>query len=365
MVTLNDPLTAVDLFSGAGGLTLGLKQTGINVVAAVEIDPRVAKTYAVNHPEVKLLIKDARDVTGKEILKATKLKKIDLVTGCPPCQGFSKLTYKYKREDPRNELIMEMARLIEELRPKIVMMENVPGIETRGKSILKRFVDRFKAEGYVINQGVLQMADYGVPQSRRRFVLVAGRGFEIPLPSVTHNPKGNKEKGLFPWVTIGDVIKYMPPPISFSVAKRRGGAQLFNWHVVSELQEISIQRLKVLGSGGNRAALPKDLRPPCHKNSDKGFDNVYGRLKWDMVAPTITRGFTTTCMGRFGHPEELRALSVREAALIQTFPLNYKFEAEFLKTACDLVGNAFPPKFAKRLAQTCLEAFEAHTGGVR
>ncbi len=364
MTTQNKTLTAVDLFSGAGGLTLGLKQAGINVVAAVEIDPRIARTYNTNHPEVRLLIKDVRDVTGKEILKEAKVKRIDLVTGCPPCQGFSKLTYKYRREDPRNGLVIEMARLIEELKPKIVMMENVPGIDTRGKTILDRFIERLKVNGYVINRGILQMADFGVPQSRRRFVLVAGRGFEIPLPPSTHSLKGDKERELFPWVTIGEVIKYMKFPVKFSEAKRMGGAQLFDWHVISDLHEISIRRLKVLDSGGNRAALPKELRPPCHQNRDRGFDNVYGRLRWDMVAPTITRGFTTTCMGRFGHPEELRTLSVREAALLQTFPLNYRFEAEFLKTACDLVGNALPPKFAKLLTLTCLKAFEAYRGGV-
>lgn len=350
-------LTAIDLCCGAGGLTLGLKKAGFKVVAGVEVDEEIAKTYEVNHPSTKLIVKDLREVTGKEILEATSLDEIDLVAGCPPCQGFSSLTRKYKRKDPRNDLILEMARVVEELNPQMVMMENVSGVTIRGKLVLKEFVSRLEGLGYVVNMDVLQMADYGVPQSRKRFVLLAGKGFRIDFPKKTNVKEGDSEKGLKPWLKLEDVIKNMKKPITFSVALKNGGPKRFNWHVVADLKEISIKRLKALGEGDNRASLPKKLRPKCHVDSDKGFINVYGKLSWDQVPPTMTSGFVKPAMGRFGHPDELRTISVREAAMIQTFPKHYKFETQFMTTVCNLIGNALPPRFAKKAAKACLDAF--------
>jgi len=361
MKQMDKALTAIDLFCGAGGLTLGLKRAGFKVVAGVEIDPEIAKTYKANHPTTKLLIRDVREITGKKILEAMGLKEIDLVAGCPPCQGFTTLTIKYHRKDPRNDLVLEMARLVEETMPKMVMMENVPGLANRGKSLLDEFVGRLESLGYLVNKGVLQMADYGVPQSRRRLVLLAGKGFEIPLPEPTHCHAGDEKKGLKSWLTLADVIKNMPKPITFSCSKELGGPKKFNWHVVSDLREISIIRLKTLNPGDGRKSLPKELRPKCHVNSDRGFQNVYGRLSWEQTPPTITSGFTRTCMGRFGHPEELRTISVREAASIQTFPMNYEFDTDFMNVACDLVGNALPYRFARKVATVCIDALKRNS----
>ena len=355
--TRMEGMTAIDLYCGAGGLTHGLKRAGFKVVAGVEIDDEIAKTYKANHPDTKLITKDVREVTGKEILEATGLKKIDLVAGCPPCQGFSSLTSKYKKDDPRNDLVLEMARVIEELRPEMVMMENVSGITNRGKPILDEFVSRLESLGYVVNMGVLQMADYGVPQSRKRFILLAGKGFHIEFPKKINSREGDERKNLKPWLKLEDVIRDMKKPLTVSEATKSGSPKKVNWHVVGDLQEISIKRLKALEAGKNRTSLPKELRPECHKKSDKGFSNVYGRLSWDQVPPTITSGFTTPAMGRFGHPDEIRTISVREAAMIQSFPKYYKFETGFIKTACNLIGNALPPKFAEKAAKACLKAF--------
>lgn len=352
-------LTAVDLYCGAGGLSLGLKRAGFNVVAGVEIDPEIAKTYEANHPTVKLIKRDIREVKGKEIFELTGLDEIDLIAGCPPCQGFSSLTSKYKRKDPRNDLILEMARLVEEIKPKMIMMENVPGITKRGKSILNEFVKRLESIGYEINMEVLQTADYGVPQFRRRFVLLAGKGFKIDFPKSTHCNKGNEKKKLKSWLTLADVIKNMWEPVKLSQAKRTGSPQKFNWHVIRDLKEISIKRFKALEAGNGRASLPKDLRPKCHANSNKGFINVYGRLSWEQTPPTITSGCVTPAMGRFGHPVELRTISIREAAMIQTFPKSYEFKTDIVRTACELVGNALPPKFAAKVAKACFIAFFA------
>jgi len=355
---VDNALTAIDLFCGAGGLTLGLKRAGFNVVAGIELNTEIAKTYKTNHPITKLLIKDVREVTGKEIFELTDLKEIDLVSGCPPCQGFSKLTDKYHKKDPRNDLLLEMARLIEEMTPKMVMMENVPGLATRGKLLLDEFVERLESLGYLVNKDILQMADYGVPQSRRRLVLLAGKGFHIPLPKRTHCCKGDGKRKLKPWLTLTDVIGNMGEPVTLSKAMEGGGPQRFNWHVVRDLTEISIERLKALKAGNNRSSLPTELRPRCHVKSNKGFQNVYGRLSWEQIPPTITSGCTTPCMGRFGHPDKLRTISIREAALIQTFPRHYKFDTEYMDTACDLVGNALPCLFAHKVAVVCFDALK-------
>lgn len=351
---INNKMVAVDLFCGAGGLTVGLKQAGFNVVAGVEVNGEVGKTYTKNNPEVTFINKDIRQVSGKEILELTGLKKIDLLAGCPPCQGFSKLTDKHHRNDERNQLVLEMARLVRELNPTVCMVENVPGLAKRGKVLLSAFEKELIELGYTINRDVLQMADYGVPQSRRRLVLLAGKGFEIPLPVPTHS-NSSKDKNVKPWVTLKDVLKNHPSPITFARAKSQGGPQKFNWNVVRNLKPISIKRLRAVKPGGSRLALPKSLRPDCHKET-VGFENAYGRMSWDEVAPTMTSGCTTLSSGRFGHPSQLRTISVREAAIIQTFPKTYKLETENIETACELIGNALPCRFAKQVSNACMSA---------
>lgn len=348
-------LTAIDLFSGAGGLTVGLKSAGFEVVGAVEIDGDAVKTYQANHPEVAVVHNDIRNVKGQDLLKLTGQKKIDLVAGCPPCQGFSKLTDKNKKKDPRNELVLEMARIVEELKPGICMMENVPGLDGRGAPLLRVFEAKLESLGYVITKKVLQLADYGVPQSRRRLVLLAGRGFKVDLPEPTHMRM--PDKGEKSWVPLRQALVNNAKPMSFSKAKENGGLQKYNWHVVRDLKPISIERLKYLTPGGNRMALPQELRPRCHKTA-KGFKNVYARMDWNEVAPTITSGCTTLSAGRFGHPEENRTISVREAATIQTFPESYVFETDTIEKACQLIGNALPCQFATIVSKQCFNTLE-------
>ena len=352
--------TAVDLFCGAGGLTLGLKQAGFRVVAGVEINEDYVKTYKANHPEVKVFTGDIREVKGKDVLEACGLDSLDLIAGCPPCEGFSKLTDKYHREDPRNDLVFEMARLVEEIEPRAVMMENVAGLATRGKSKLDQFIMRLGSLGYVVNYDVLQLANYGVPQSRRRLVLFAGKGFEIRLPKQTRAYREDHSKGLKRWMWLEDFLPNLGRPVTLSKAMRNGGPRKFNWHVVRDVQEATKKRLRAVKPGQARYSLPERLRPKCHADSSyEGFGNVYGRLAWKSTPPTITGGCTTFCKGRFGHPTQLRTISVREAALIQTFPRKYKLETDLMDMVCDLVGNAFPPKFAKLAARQCLSAIQS------
>jgi DNA (cytosine-5)-methyltransferase 1 len=349
--------TAIDLFSGAGGLTVGLKKAGFKVKVSVEVDEEIGNTYAINHPEVIMINKDIREVSGNEILKLAGLEKIDLVAGCPPCQGFSKLTDKHHRNDIRNELVLEMARIVAELKPEICMMENVPGLAGRGSYLLDAFEERLVAMGYKINRSVLQMADFGVPQSRRRLVMLAGKGFEVSLPKATHSRLPAEDSNLKPWVKLRECLKNKTQPATLSAARKKGGAKKFNWHVVRDVKEITMERLRATRSGENRHVLPKRLRPECHKQKKiKGFANVYARMSWDNVAPTMTSGCTTFSSGRFGHPQQNRTISVREAAIIQTFPMSYMFDTENMATACKLIGNALPCKFAKIASAVCMAA---------
>jgi len=349
-------LTCVDLFSGGGGLTVGLKRAGFKILAAVEIDSRAFATYKANHPEAQAYKQDIRTVRGKDLLKLSPGRKIDLVAGCPPCQGYTSLTSKYRREDPRNELLLEMSRIVREIKPRAVMMENVPGLAKRGKLLFDRFLDELSAVGYRVNWEILQAADYGVPQTRRRLVLLAGKGFHIPLPPPTHSklPRGH----LKAWRTLRNVIKNMPDPLTLEEARARGGPQLFGWHVVRTLSTKNIDRMKKASPGKSWRSIPKKLRPICHKELNTGFSNVYGRLSWDQVSSTITGGCTTFSKGRFGHPQENRTISVREAALIQTFPSNYILDTLFMDDVCDIVGNALPCDFAKRLSEECANALK-------
>lgn len=344
-------LTAVDLFSGGGGLTVGLKRAGFQVVSAVELDPHAFATYKANHPDTHAYKQDIRSIHGKDLAQWSPSGTVDLVAGCPPCQGFSSLTAKYRHCDPRNELVIEMARIVREIMPTMVMLENVPGLARQ--PIFQEFLAALKDAGYIFSWDILQTADYGIPQKRRRLVLLAGRGFSIAFPCPTHSHEG--QNGLLPWNTLRNAIAHIGEPVTLQEAKAMGGPKMANWHVVRNLSSENMKRLAITRPGASRATLPDSLRPACHKGKDKGFSNVYGRLTWDEPAGTITGGCTTPSKGRFGHPDHLRTISVREAALVQTFPEDYIFDTDYMEKACDIVGNALPCDFAHILARQCME----------
>jgi DNA (cytosine-5)-methyltransferase 1 len=252
-----------------------------------------------------------------------------------------------------------MGELIETIRPKFILMENVPGLAQRGRRIFQKFVKVLERAGYSYTWGIAQMADYGVPQSRRRLVLLAGLGVELTLPAPTHakSPNGSRLK---PWRTVREAIGHLSAPATLSKTTPEERWRDHNWHIVRDLQKQTKVRLKAATPGKTWRHVDESLRPFCHQEGYIGFTNVYGRMRWDQASPTITSGCTTSCKGRFGHPDRRRyTISVREAASLQGFREDYRFPATNLDSVCELIGNAVPPLYAKIVGKRIMAALMA------
>ena len=332
--------TAIDLFSGAGGLSLGLRQARFRVVAALDASSLAVESYRMNFPGVPVLCNDIRGVAASDLLSLAKLPKyeLDLLAGCPPCQGFSALRTKGRQaavNDNRNGLILEFLRLVREIRPRYVLMENVPGLAR--SDIFLRFVGGLKLTGYGVVSDVLDSADFGAPQHRRRLVLIAERDSQPNLMA------GGKNLS-----TVRD-----------SIAKLAGTAGQSGdpLHDHGELRAQRVQAIieAIPKNGGSRTDLGPDAQLECHKRAlDRGDGwgrSPYGRMSWDNPAPAITTGCVNPSKGRFIHPDENRAITLREALLLQGFPPTYRLSLRRGKSAAaDLIGNAVPPSFVKEQA---------------
>jgi len=323
---------AVDLFSGCGGLTLGLKRAHFRVVGAVEIDDLAVETYRLNHPTVRNIWKrDIREVSGTEILETLKLERgqLDLLAGCPPCQGFSSMTTLNGNRrvlDPRNDLVGEYARLVKEILPKALLLENVPGLAAN--PLMGQLLNEIDRLGYASDNAwrVLDTADYGVPQRRRRLVMMVARKGSVEFAA----PRDQL-------VTVRDAIA------DLGIVGESGDPL----HDVVENRSPRIRELicAIPKDGGSRSALGPEKQLECHKRSN-GFKDVYGRMSWDKPSPTITSGCQSPSKGRFIHPAENRTISLREAAILQGFPATYQFSMRNGKLAvARMIGNAVPPNF--------------------
>jgi DNA (cytosine-5)-methyltransferase 1 len=334
--------TAIDLFSGCGGLTLGLKLAGFKVLAAIENDELAVGTYTANHPEVLVCPEDIRDMKATSLRKRLKLAagELDLLAGCPPCQGFSALRTcngARQKRDKRNRLITEMMRFARAFKPKAIMMENVPGLAEHWS--FKKLCRDLRRLGYRVEWDIKDARYYGVPQRRKRLIMVAGRRFDVPLAK-----ESNAIKTV--WKAIGDLK-----------APGRSRDKLQNLPEKRSAKVLKLIRA-IPKDGGSRTDLPTSRQLACHKRID-GFNDVYGRMAWHEPAPTITGGCFNPSKGRFLHPEDDRAITLREAAILQSFPRRYRFPANKSKEAVALmIGNALPPIFIKRHASEIAKSLD-------
>lgn len=326
---------AIDLFAGCGGLTEGLKQAGFKVVGALELNSTAVRTYRMNHPSVHVWHADIRTIKGIAVRRKLKLGKgdLDLLAGCPPCQGFSTMrTLNGKRsvDDPQNSLLLEFLRLAEELKPHAVMMENVPRLAQ--DEHFRRFCGRLAELGYKGDFRILNAANYRVPQRRQRLIYLASLHGPVPFANPSSKIK-----------TVREAISHLPKP-------GKSGDAI---HDLAENRSAKIKALirSIPRNGGSRTDLPPSKQLKCHQSCD-GFKDVYGRMSWSEVAPTITGGCFNPSKGRFLHPSQDRAISVREAALLQGFPPRYRFDPNDGKTTIGLmIGNALPPPFIRAHAR--------------
>lgn len=336
---------AVDLFAGCGGLSEGLRQAGFRTIAACEIDPVAVATYRINHPDVHVFEEDIRRVDPSLMREFLNGEPLHLLAGCPPCQGFSSLRRLNKKRsvrDGRNSLVNEYYRFIDELRPLTIMMENVPGLQNYFK--FQDMLKKLKGIGYRFDTAVVNVANYGVPQRRKRLILVGSLLNEISIA-----PRINIKKTVAMCIGSMESVEETLDPLHKIVAKH-----------TEKIMEMIRQIPK---NGGSRTDLPKRYILECHKRENVGFNDVYGRLKWDDYSSTITGGCLNPSKGRFLHPSEDRSISAREAALLQTFPKEYKFPKDATKTQISLmIGNALPPEFCRLQAKNILEHLVVNHG---
>jgi DNA (cytosine-5)-methyltransferase 1 len=335
------PLTAIDLYAGAGGATAGLRAAGFAVLAAVENDPSAAKTYRLNHPRTELIEEDIRNVSCAQLLRTAGLKRrrLTLLQACPPCQTWSSLG-KGAPEDPRNELLSVVVRFIRGLLPSAFVIENVPGL--RWDQRLAALLAESAALGYVSKSYVVDASLFSIPQRRKRLIVLGARGVQQDRLLATLQEMLPAEFDRTPR-TVHDAIGHLPPP---------GGEDKI--HRARRLGELAQSRVDALPKGGRRKNLPESLQLDCHKEvGSKGATSSYGRMLADDFAPTLTTRCTTPACGTYVHPSENRGLTLREAALLQTFPEDYRFEGGYDSIERQ-IGNAIPVRLAQAAATAAL-----------
>jgi DNA (cytosine-5)-methyltransferase 1 len=337
-------MIALDFFCGAGGLTRGFLNMGIEVRAGIDLNSSCKRTYEANNPPVRFIPGDLRALRGSDIAPLVDdIPRDELVfMGCAPCQPFSKQRREVNRDG--GTLLARFGGLVEEFRPGYVLIENVPGIaKVRGNSTYKRFLKRLANAGYKFADGKLDAKWFGVPQTRNRWVVIACRHVEPSLPKRTHGTDSTQ------FVTVRDAIHGYP--------RIRAGEQSVSVpnHRAAAISETNLQRLSLTPpDGGRRMNWPDNLILDCHRKYE-GHSDVYGRMRWDAPSPTLTCKCFSLSNGRYGHPEQDRAISLREAAKLQSFSDDYVFYGDSQACIGAQIGNAVPVKMAEALARTILQ----------
>lgn len=356
-------LSAIDLFCGAGGLSEGFRQAGFHVLAGNDIDHAAGLTFSMSHPEARFLEGPIEEYSERDFLDAGGLRagELDCLVGGPPCQGFSVYNHQRGVSDPRTKLPREYMRLVRGLRPKWIVMENVTGMTSIDNGLaVQGFVRAMAKEGYLVETIILKAEQFGIPQERRRLFFVGNRvGLPIPWPEVTHGV--GKKPYTTIWDAIGDLpvlrngddsqnVRYRSPPQNTYQRELRKGSRVVRNHSAPNLSELNLERMKHVRQGGSWRDIPFDLLPEGMKRAKRSdHTKRYGRMKPNGLACTIL----TKCdvhWGAFIHPYQDRAISVREAARLQSFPDRFVFQGSRTDHYVQ-VGNAVPPLLGCRVAE--------------
>ncbi|KGQ70011.1 modification methylase [Chelonobacter oris] len=342
-------LKALDFFCGGGGMSYGLQEAGIRVLAGIDYEISCKETYEANIRDAAFIHADVFALQESELARSLGLSRKDdnlILIGCSPCQYWSVIRTSKEKSEQSKSLLSEFQRFVEYFIPGYVVVENVPGIFSRRKeSGLDVFVNKLEVLGYTVHFGIHNTQYYNVPQSRKRFTLIANRVSKDKLEPIESKDKVLTvrdvlgEKNGFPKITAGhqDNTDYI--------------------HSCAGLSDINMQRIRLIPkNGGNRLAFANrpDLQLKCFVNKDNCFKDTFGRLWWDQPSPTITTKFFSVSNGRFVHPEEDRALSLREGATLQSFPKHYVFKANSRDKIARLIGNAVPPKYAEQIGKAII-----------
>lgn len=347
-------VVAVDLFCGAGGLSYGLQRAGVTVAAGVDLDPACRFPFETNI-DAPFLNEDVRDVTGARLSRLWPSGSIRLLAGCAPCRPFSPYRRGADTSDEEDwPLLAEFGRLIAETGVELVTMENVPRIGS--SRVFLDFVDGLRALGYVVSWKSCYGPNYGLAQTRRRLVLLASQLGSVDLPAGRSNGASHR--------TVRDEIACLPP---IKAGESDPNDPL---HTSRRLSDVNLKRIRASRPGGTWRDWPKELRAPCHrKASGRTFRNVYARMEWDKPSPTITTYAHNFGTGRFGHPEQDRPISLREAGMLQGFPRDYRFvrdgEPVYFTVMGRLIGNAVPPPISEAVGEALLEHVTEHKSDAR
>lgn len=346
---------AVDLFCGVGGVTHGLETAGIPVEVGVDYDDECGYAYEANN-SARFEHADVAELDADRVARWLDGNQVGIVAGCAPCQPFSNLN-NGEDSSERDDwgLLRDYGDLVEETEPDIVVMENVS--EIRNQPVYSDFMNTLWRADYDVSFSVVRCPDYGIPQNRRRVVVLASKYGPIELNEPTHSPSN--------YPTVRDAIGNGVVP-EIEAGETDSDDPL---HSARTLEEINLQRVRQSKPGGTWRDWDPELRLDCHvKDSGQTYDSVYGRMQWDTTAPTITTQYYNYGSGRFGHPEQDRAISLREGALLQTFPPDYEFAEDeediHYKSVGRFVGNAVPVRLAKVVGDTIIEHLEDHNVAV-
>lgn len=342
-------LKAIDFFCSGGGMSYGMQQAGIKILAGIDYDKSCETTYKSNIKGAEFIHADVFDLQVKDLQDKLSLKKNDddlVLIGCSPCQFWSIINTDKSKSKRSSNLLKEFKRFVEQLKPGYVVVENVPGVLRRQEeSGLNDFISWLEKNKYTVHHKIHEVSEFGVPQHRKRFTLIANRVTNKEIEPLKVN--GNK-------LTVRDVIGVENgfPKIN---AGHRDSTDFK--HTVAGLRDINVKRLSLTEhNGGTRMSYVNNetLAPKCHQGKTDGFRDVYGRMWWDKPSPTITTKFFSISNGRFAHPEENRAISLREGATLQSFPKNYIFKTKSIEKTARMIGNAVPPKYAEAIGKAMI-----------